>query len=54
MVTLMNPTEHDAPDYRGLSSDEKPTTTVSGATFIEIDTGNLYVFDATNCRWDKV
>lgn len=54
MVTLMNPTGHNAPDYRGLSSDSKPTATVNGASFIEIDTGELFFFDGENSEWCKV
>lgn len=33
-------------EYRGLSTDEKPTEKVSnGSVFIEIDTGKLYFYD---------
>lgn len=38
-------------DLRGLSSDEKPTTLPNGSTFLEMDTGNVYVFDAENEQW---
>ena len=54
MVTLINPTKRDALDYRGLSTDEKPTDTANGATFIEIDTGDIYMFDETSGQWYKI
>lgn len=34
-------------DYRGLSTDEKPTEAGNGALFLEEDTGNFYYFDGT-------
>ena len=35
-------------EYVGLSTDTKPTNGVpNGSTFIEIDTGDVYFYDAT-------
>lgn len=44
-------------EIRGLSTDEKPTETVSGKTisngcvFIELDTSKIYFYDAENKEW---
>lgn len=35
--------------YVGLSSDQKPTTSVpAGSTFVERDTGHEFIFDGTD------
>lgn len=40
--------------YMGKSTDEKPTVNVPNAsTFYEIDTSDLYVFDAEYSVWLK-
>ena len=40
-------------DYRGLSTDEKPTDeTAVNSLFLEIDTGDFYAFNGTT--WAKV
>lgn len=46
-------------ELRGLSSDEKPVeiengTIENGSVFIEIDTGDVYIFDAENKEWNVV
>ena len=38
------------PIYYGLSSDTKPEA-FNGCPFIEIDTGNRYLYDAENAEW---
>lgn len=43
-------------ELRGLSTDEKPIaiengTIENGSVFIEIDTGDVYIFDAENKEW---
>lgn len=41
-------------EYRGLSTDEKPTeNVVNGAIFIEIDTGKISMFDLENEEWKE-
>lgn len=41
-------------EYRGLSTDTKPTENVSnGAVFIEINTGKVYMFDADGTQWKE-
>lgn len=42
-------------EFRGLSTDPKPVTDViNGAAFIEIDTGNVYMFDAVAGDWNQI
>ena len=42
-------------EYRGLSTDEKPTENVgNGSTFIEIDTGAIFFYDLDNEEWKEV
>ena len=39
----------------GLSTDTKPTTgLVTGSSFVEVDTGNAYLFDEVSGDWHKV
>ena len=42
-------------EYRGLSTDSKPTEgVINGASFIEIDTGDVYMFDAVAGDWNQI
>ena len=46
-------------ELRGLSTDEKPTSwqdgiIENGSAFIEIDTGDVYLFDEANSEWNEV
>ena len=46
-------------ELRGLSTDEKPTTIENGtiengSVFIEIDTGNVSIYDLENKEWNEV
>lgn len=46
-------------EIRGLSTDEKPfienlPELNNGATFIEIDTGKMYMFDLENNQWKEI
>ena len=52
MVTLIS-TGVNGTQYAGLSTDSsKPTEGVpNGATFVEMDTGKLYFYDADNETW---
>lgn len=43
-------------ELRGLSTDEKPTTLnggdiLNGSVFIEIDTGNVYLYNEDDTEW---
>lgn len=33
--------------YVGLSDDDKPTTAENGAVYLEMNTGKIYMFDAS-------
>lgn len=39
-------------DYRGLSTDEKPTECAVNSLFLEVDTGDFYYFNGES--WEKV
>ena len=46
-------------ELRGLSTDEKPTQInnkpiSNGTIFLEIDTGNVYLYDLDNELWKKI
>ena len=46
-------------EISGLSTDEKPTelynkTIDNGSTFIEIDTGKIYLYDLENEQWEEI
>lgn len=46
-------------ELSGLSTDEKPielgTTKIeNGSTYIEIDTGKIYLFDLENKQWKEI
>lgn len=38
-------------EYRGLSTDTKPEAAYNGSTFVEIDTGAVYYYDADSETW---
>lgn len=40
---------------RGLSTDTKPTTDIpNGSSFLEMDTGNVYMWDEENKQWRQL
>ena len=43
-------------EFYGLSTDDKPTdsSVTNGSSFVEMDTGNVYLFDAENAAWLKL
>ena len=42
-------------EIRGLARDTKPTENINnGSTFIEIDTGKIYLYDAENQQWKEI
>ena len=41
-------------EYRGLSTDTKPTKAENGSVFSEIDTGKLFIYDKENEQWKEV
>ncbi|MBR2716433.1 MAG: hypothetical protein IKD79_01690 [Oscillospiraceae bacterium] len=57
MITIAGSVEADGDvwaEYYGLSTDTKPTNAGNGALFFEMDTSELYVFDAENALWRQV
>ena len=45
----------DLIEYCGLSTDEKPTgLLVTGSTFLEVDTGDLYIYSEEGSEWLKL
>lgn len=42
-----------AQEFSGLKTDSKPTDVYQGSAFIELDTGDIYLFDATSGTWIK-
>ena len=38
-------------EYYGLSTDTKPLIAQNGAAFLEMDTGDIYLYDAENAQW---
>jgi len=40
-------------DYRGLSTDTKPAMAANGSSFLEMDTGDMYYWDADSEAWIK-
>lgn len=66
MITIYNVKKSDIKgdgkflvELRGLSDDEKPTTIdggeiLNGSSFIEIDTGDIYLYDGEGEEWYNV
>ena len=43
----------DRTDIIGLSTDDKPTAVGNGSSFIEMDTGSVFLFDKANSEWHE-
>lgn len=42
-------------ELAGLSTDTKPTANIiTGSSFIEVDTGDAYLFDEVSETWSKI
>lgn len=59
MITVVSATwrgdTKELREYRGLSTDTKPTTNVAnGSIFFEIDTGKVFMYDETNTQWREI
>lgn len=52
MITLNNCQQGNENDYKGLSTDTKPTNCAVNSLFLELDTGDFYYFDGTD--WAKI
>lgn len=52
MITLNNCQQGNENDYKGLSTDTKPTNCAVNSLFLELDTGDFYYFDGET--WSKI
>ncbi len=54
MITIVNNGKRQIEDleFKGLSTDAKPTNCGANSVFLELDTGDFYYFDGT--AWHKV
>ena len=52
MISLNDCKQGNEHDYKGLSTDTKPTECAVNSLFLELDTGDFYYFDGTN--WAKI
>lgn len=52
MITIADCRQGSEYDYKGLSTDTKPTDCDVNSLFLELDTGDFYFFDGTS--WNKV
>ena len=41
-------------EYRGLSTDSKPTNVENGAVFFEMDTSKVFMFDYDHQVWREL
>ena len=43
-------------EFAGLKADTKPTGNYlsSGSLFLEVDTGDVYAYDAAGAQWDQI
>lgn len=57
--TIRNKISYILSEFRGLSTDEKPTSwkdsqVENGSAFIEIDTGDVYMYSLDTQEWNEV
>lgn len=52
MVTLNKPIRAFELEFKGLSTDTKPTDCAENSLFLELDTGKFYYF--TGSTWEEV
>lgn len=50
-VTAVN---GDYKEMAGISTDTKPTDVATGSLFMEADTGDIYVYNASGESWTKL
>lgn len=51
MLSIMGRSEKN---YVCLSTDDKPAKATNGSMLIEMDTKDIYIFDADNAQWVKI
>ena len=52
MITYNDCRQGNEYEYKGLSTDDKPTDCGTNSIFLELDTGNFYYFDGET--WAKI
>lgn len=52
MVSINDNRQTNEHDYKGLSTDPKPTQCAVNSLFLELDTGDFYYFNGTT--WLKI
>lgn len=52
MISINDCKSKDEHDYKGLSTDTKPTGCAVNSLFLELDTGDFYYFNGST--WEKV
>lgn len=52
MVTTNDNRALNEHEYKGLSTDDKPTSCAVNSLFLELDTGDAYYFDGE--EWAKI
>lgn len=52
MITINSCKQDGEHEYKGLSTDTKPTNCAVNSLFLELDTGDFYYFNGTT--WAKV
>lgn len=52
MITINSCKQDGEHEYKGLSTDIKPTNCAVNSLFLELDTGDFYYFNGTT--WAKV
>lgn len=50
-IMISNALDYGVIEYRGLSTDNKPTNAKNGSVFVEMDTGKIFIFDEENAQW---
>lgn len=52
MITYNDNRTTDEYEYKGLSTDDKPTDCATNSLFLELDTGDFYYFNGST--WSKI
>lgn len=52
MISIIQNKQAFEYEYKGLSTDVKPTACAANSLFLELDTGDFYYFDGS--KWHKI
>lgn len=56
MITTIETNGRDYNEFAGLSTDTKPSNVGTGSIFVEVDTGNVFFYNAagsSDSKWVK-